>query len=221
MLEDIVSWVQDVVVDLGYPGIFVLTILEVIAPPIPSEIILPFAGFLASRDELNFWGVVVAGTAGSLIGAWGLYFVGLWGDERVRWIIHRWGKYVLVSEREVDQAERYFRRYGSIIVLVSRMIPGIRSLISIPAGMARMDLWRFSVFTALGSFGWTLLLVYVGWVLENNWRDIEPIFQRLQLVIVALVAVVVVAYVWYKVRSRRAQQVEADRGANTPNPPVV
>lgn len=194
ILDQLRIFIEQIVSSLGYPGIALVMFAENIVTPIPSELVMPFAGFLVAEDRLNFWGILVAGTIGSVLGALVIYYIGIWADERmIRAFVRRYGRYVMVSEADLDRALNTFNRYGEIIIFVGRLIPVIRSLISLPAGMSRMPVGRFLLYTTLGSGLWTALLGYAGVVLGHNWEEVLVMVERYQRVtLVGLIIVLVV-----------------------------
>jgi membrane protein DedA with SNARE-associated domain len=205
-LTDIIVFISSIVIylitALGYLGIFVTMAMESAALPIPSEIVMPFAGFVAFQGKLDFWGIIVAGTLGNLIGSILLYYVGLKGGRPA---LMRYGKYLLVSEREIKIAEEWFRKFGSKVIFFSRMLPIVRTFVSLPAGAAKMDIKKFSFYTLVGSVPWNIALTYIGFVLGENWQQIEGAFRAFDLVIVGI-GVIVLAYIVYalfKKKSRR------------------
>jgi membrane protein DedA with SNARE-associated domain len=205
-LTDIIVFISSIVIylitALGYLGIFVTMAMESAALPIPSEIVMPFAGFVAFQGKLDFWGIIVAGTLGNLIGSILLYYVGLKGGRPA---LMRYGKYLLVSEREIKIAENWFRKFGSKVIFFSRMLPIVRTFVSLPAGAAKMDIKKFSFYTLVGSVPWNIALTYIGFVLGENWQQIEGAFRAFDLVIVGI-GVIVLAYIVYalfKKKSRR------------------
>jgi membrane protein DedA with SNARE-associated domain len=168
-----VEWVSDVMADFGYAGVAALMFLENIFPPIPSEVVMPLAGFTAARGDLSLGGVVFAGVLGSLAGTLPWYWLGrMYDAERLKRLADRHGKWIAVSRRDIERADRWFDRYGKAAVLVGRLIPGVRTLISLPAGVSGMPLVPFLVYSALGTVAWTSLLAYLGYVLEQNWQVI-------------------------------------------------
>lgn len=201
ILETLTSFITNLVSDLGYFGIFLAMTIESASIPLPSEIIMPFAGFLVSQGKFDFWIVVFVGALGNLVGSWIMYWFGYWGQEVVvRKFIRNYGKFVLVSEVELDRTEKWFRKWGDWIVFISRLLPIVRTFISVPAGIAKMNFLRFSVLTFVGSFLWSALLTYVGFVLGENWDSIEPIFRRFDylVVFVGLIALGLILYHKYK-----------------------
>jgi membrane protein DedA with SNARE-associated domain len=206
ILTDIIVFLSSVVIYLitafGYLGIFLTMAMESAALPIPSEIVMPFAGFVASQGGLDFWAVVIAGTLGNLIGSIILYYVGLKGGRPV---LMRYGRYLLISEREIKIAEEWFRKFGSKVIFFSRMLPVVRTFVSLPAGAAKMDIKKFSFYTLVGSVPWNIALTYIGFVLGENWQQIEGAFRALDVAIVGIGAIVIafIAYSLFKKKSRR------------------
>ena len=205
LLEQIGGWIESLIAAIGYPGIVLAMALENIFPPIPSEAVLPFAGALSAKGELSFWGVIAAGTAGSLIGAVVLYAIGYVAREAgVRRIVEVYGKYVFISERDLDRSAAWFERYGEAIIFFGRLIPLIRSIISVPAGYTRMNMVRFLVYTTLGTTLWNLILTYIGRVLGENWADISELMAPYEYGVLVLIGLAVVVFIgWRAVRWRR------------------
>jgi membrane protein DedA with SNARE-associated domain len=195
------GFVTDVVGRLGELGIGLLTMLETVFPPVPSEVILPLGGYLAQRGELSPVWVVVAATAGSLAGAWLLYGLGAaLGEKRATTLLAR---LPLVDEEDVARSVGWFERRGAWAVLLGRLVPGVRSLVSLPAGAARMNLALFSALTLLGSGVWTGILVGAGMALGTQWQLVEEYSWVLDVVLVALVVAAVAALAVRRVRKRR------------------
>lgn len=192
MLDDITTWVTDVVDALGYLGVAFLVALENVFPPIPSEAVLPLAGFVAGRGDANLIGMILAATAGSVVGAWLLYGIAAAiGPERLRRFIVRYGRWFSVREHHLERAEAWFDRRANMAVLIGRCVPLIRSIVSVPAGFRRMPLGRFTVLTAIGSAMWNTALISAGAVLGERWErvgDFVGLFQG--VVIVAIVGIV-------------------------------
>ncbi len=202
MLEHVIAllaaFVTTVIARAGYSGIVFLMAVESACIPLPSEIIMPFSGYLVFVGTLNIWVVALAGAVGSVLGSWVAYWVGANGG---RALIHRYGRYVLISPRDLALAERWFERYGDGTVFVGRLLPVVRTFIALPAGVARMPLWRFHLYTFVGSFLWCLGLAWVGRKMGEHWDTLGAYFHRFDAIIVALVLIGVVAYVWRHVRS--------------------
>jgi membrane protein DedA with SNARE-associated domain len=183
----------------GYVGVFVLMTLESACIPLPSEVTMPFAGFLASQGVLSFWLIVLAGGLGNLGGSLIAYYVGLALEDSVlRTFIRRWGKWVLMSERDYELAEGWFRHHGEIVVFVSRILPIIRTFISLPAGVARMNVLRFSIYTIVGSLLWSTLLTYIGVQLGDHWHELSGVWHQFDLVITLGLIALLALYVWHK-----------------------
>jgi membrane protein DedA with SNARE-associated domain len=205
VLDWIGEWVTGVIETLGYPGLTVLVALENVFPPIPSEVILPLAGFLTGQNRFSFLLVLIATTLGSLIGALVLYAIGLAiGQRRVNSLVQRYGHWALLTPDDLARAEDWFDRYGPVAVFTGRLLPVVRSLVSIPAGYRRMPLGQFLLLTGGGSALWNGALVGLGWALGENWHVIEEYVGWLQYVVIAVVAFLVLRFVWQRLRARRA-----------------
>ena len=183
-----------------YAGIAVLMGIESACIPLPSEIIMPFSGYLVFQGTLNLWLVALTGAVGCVVGSWIAYAVGAWGG---RPLIERYGKYLLISHGDLDMADRWFQRHGDITIFVGRLLPVIRTFIAFPAGVARMPLWRFTLYTFVGSFIWCLGLAWIGMKLGQHWDTLGVWFHRFDAVIVGLFAIALIAYVWRHVRQLR------------------
>lgn len=212
VLEFIRVLVESIILSLGYPGIALVMFTENIFPPIPSEVVIPFAGFLVQRGEFSMLGVLVAASVGVLVGALVIYYIGVWADEPViRGFVRRYGRWLFLSEDDVDRSMDFFDRYGEWVVFFGRLIPIIRSLISLPAGMNRMSMPRFLLFTTLGSLIWNTVLGTAGYFLGANWERILDITDRYEKVWLALMAAAVVAFFAkriYDSRKKAASQPE-------------
>ncbi|KWX82286.1 alkaline phosphatase [Paenibacillus riograndensis] len=167
------TWITDIMEQFGYAGIFLMLALENIFPPIPSEVILPFGGFMTTTSGLTIPGVLIASTAGSLLGAAILYWIGRLLDvNRMERIVDRYGKWIRIKKSDIRKADAWFDKYGYWTVLFCRMVPLVRSLISIPAGMSGMKFGLFMLFTTIGTLGWNTLLILLGAALGESWEDI-------------------------------------------------
>lgn len=192
------DWVIGFIESWGYGGVLLLMLLENVFPPIPSELIMPFAGFVVARGELDVAGVVLAGTAGSLLGTLPWYWAGRRvGRERLRGWVERHGRWLTITPEEVDRAGDWFKRHGGGAVLLGRLVPAVRTVISAPAGLERMPLPSFLLYSAVGSALWTTLLTGVGYGLESRYQQVERWLDPLMNVVFgALVAL----YLWRVVR---------------------
>ena len=195
------GWVANLIDAFGALGVALLMALENLFPPIPSELILPFAGFLVGRGELGFLPALVASTAGSLSGALILYGLGRWGGRN---LILRYGRYLRVKEADLDRAEGWFDKYDEWVVLFGRMVPGVRSVVSIPAGMLRTPFLQFVLLTTAGSAAWNALLLGAGWYLGENWQQIAGVVGSVSNFVLVFFAVALVAAAiwWWRHRSK-------------------
>ncbi len=199
LIEAVTTFIINLVSALGYFGVFLGMAIESASIPLPSEIIMPFAGFLVTQGRFDFWLVVLVGAFGNLVGSALMYWLGYWGQEAVvKRLIRNYGKFVLVSEAEFEKAEKWFNRWGEWIVFVSRVLPVVRTFISLPAGIAKVNFWHFSFLTFLGSIIWSALLTYIGVVLGENWKNIEPIFRKFDFLIVLIVIILVGFFLYHK-----------------------
>ncbi len=189
----------------GYVGVAAAMAIESAAIPLPSELILPFAGWSVSRGVVepltgtawSYWGAVIAGVLGNTAGSLVAYAVGLYGG---RPLLERWGRYVLISTHDLDLADRWFGRYGDATVFFSRMLPVIRTFISVPAGIARMPLWRFIAFSLAGAVPWVMLLVWGGTLLGDHWIELKHALKGLDYLVAAGLAALVGLFVWRHLR---------------------
>jgi len=199
----LVKGITDLIIEgistMGYMGIMLLTALEVVIFPIPSEIILPFSGYLAYLGRFSLYGVVIAGTIGSLLGSLAVYYLGLIGGRR---LIIKYGKYFMITEKNIKMAEEWFEKYGEISVLISRLMPMVRTLISFPAGIGKMNLKKFVLYTAIGSSLWCYLLAYLGYLLGSNWTLINVFFKKLDI-IVLIALIILTIYFILKIKERK------------------
>lgn len=201
MFDALSDLARDAVTTAGYPGLFAAMVAENLFPPIPSELVLPLAGFESFEGNLVFVWAVLAATAGSVAGALILYAIGLYGGRPV---VYRYGRILRVSASDLDRADAWFDRWGTWVVLGARVVPIARSLVSIPAGMSEMHVGRFIALTTLGSLAWNLILVGAGYQLGANWQEVTDTAARYSDAMkVVAVAAVVLAVVWVIRRRRR------------------
>ncbi|MBI3036641.1 DedA family protein [Candidatus Woesearchaeota archaeon] len=191
-----------IIASTGYLGVFILMVLESMVAPVPSELVMPFAGFLVADGKLNLWLVIVISSLASITGSLISYFVAYFGEKE---LIHRFGRFVFLDKEELEWTERWFQKHGSITILISRFIPVVRHLISIPAGLARMDLRHFILFTAVGATAWNTFLLWVGVELRERWELVHGYSKQLDVLIVALI-IIAVAYYAYKHVKRHKQK---------------
>ncbi|KZZ83882.1 DedA family protein [Bacillus sp. SJS] len=199
------NWITQFMEQFGYLGIFLMIALENVFPPIPSEVILPFGGFMTTTAGLTIPGVILAATAGSVLGALILYYVGRLLDvEQLEKFVDKWGHILLVSKKEIHRGDAWFDRYGKWTVFFCRMVPFVRSVISIPAGMSNMNVWLFLIYTTLGTLIWNTLLVILGAMLGEAWPKIGEYMSIYSNIIYAVLAVLLVmVIVWYVKRRKK------------------
>jgi len=202
-LSAITDWVQSIIASAGYPGLGLVMVLENLFPPIPSEVILPLAGYMTIKGHFTLPGVTAVGTLGSIIGALTLYGLGWWLDEsRVRRLLRHYGRYAMLAEEDLDTALEWFDRYGQPTIFFARLVPIVRSLISVPAGLTRMSVLRFLAFTALGTGLWSFFLAWAGYVLGANWRRVADFVSRYQDAVMVLIVVAVSLFFLQRFRTR-------------------
>jgi len=210
-MAGIVEWVTVIITGiistLSYPGIIVLMALESACIPIPSEIVMPFAGYLASQGTFDLVSLTIAGTIGNLIGSIAAYWVGL---KAGRTFVLKYGRYVLLRKKHLDMAESWFAKHGEATTLFSRMLPVIRTFISLPAGMAKMNFKKFVLFTTIGSIPWNFALAFIGFQLGQNWEEIKGLFWILDIAVVVGVIAVVLILVrgYFKENGRKSDAPE-------------
>lgn len=205
MLGDLSQWVSDVIEAIGYAGVAFLVALESVFPPIPSEVVLPFAGFWAGkRGAPEVVLMVLAATVGSVVGAWILYGIAAWiGPDRLHRFVVARGRWFGVKERDLDRAEAWFDKRANAAVLLGRCVPLVRSIVSIPAGFRRMPFVRFTVYTAIGSLAWNIALVGAGAILGRRWKEVGDVVGILQWLVIIGVIAVVGWFVWTRLLKPR------------------
>lgn len=200
----IVEFLKDIIVSIisstGYLGVFFLMALESACVPIPSEVIVPFSGFLVVSGQFSLMGVVIAGTLGNFAGSLVAYFV---GKRYGLSFIKRYGKYILLTESDVERSERFFKKFGNLSVFLGRILPAIRTFISLPAGASKMNLGAFSLWTILGSVPFVWLLGWLGTLLGENWTALEQYFKYIDAFIIIIVVVILSIFIYSKFRSKR------------------
>ncbi|MEK7647218.1 MAG: DedA family protein [Patescibacteria group bacterium] len=189
----LVKFVVAAVTAAGYFSVFFLMALESCGIPIPSEVIMPFSGFLVVKGQFAFWPVAFFGALGNLAGSWLAYWIGLKGG---RPLIEKYGKYIFLSEHDLNIADRWFLRYGEWIVFFGRLLPVIRTYISFPAGISKMNFRKFSVYTFVGAFIWSTLFTWLGVKLGNNWEVIREQLHNVDVLIAVLVFLGIVGFVY-------------------------
>jgi len=210
LLEQIVTelsrFIVAAIARFGYAGILITMAIESACIPLPSEIIMPFSGYLVSTGQFSMWGVTLAGAVGNVIGSVVAYYAGVWGG---RPFVERYGLYLLVSRRDLELADRWFAKYGEAAVLISRMLPVVRTFISLPAGIARMHFPRFVGYTFVGAVPWCYMLAYIGLKTGERWDQFREYFHQLDLVIGVLLVMAVAYFLWSHWPRRRQADVES------------
>jgi membrane protein DedA with SNARE-associated domain len=211
MIAKIIEFLSGIIVftisTLGYSGVVLLMAIESACIPLPSEIIMPFSGYLVSTGQMNLWLVGIAGAVGCVLGSLVAYWVGSKGG---RPLIEKYGRYVLVSPHDLDLADRWFANYGELIVFVSRLLPAIRTFIAFPAGVARMNLKRFVIYTFAGSLPWCLGLAYIGQKLGEKWNQDDTLktwFHRFDFVIGIIGVALAAWWIWRHIKHLRKEAV--------------
>lgn len=199
ILETIGSWIVNGIYFSGYFGVFFFMALESACLPVPSEVIMPFAGYLAWKGDFSFWPVVLLGTAGNLVGSIAAYEIGRRGG---RPFIQKYGKYIFLSRHDLDIADKWFGKYGNASIFFSRLLPVVRTFISLPAGIAGMPFGKFCFYTAAGSLPWSILLTWAGMALGRNWANLRSCLHGLDWAIIGIIAAAVAFWLFLKIRNR-------------------
>lgn len=197
--EFIVTFATAIIAKTGYTGVFFLMVLESMVAPVPSEAVMPFAGFLWFQKVFTLWGVIFASTAGSLFGSLISYWIGAKGG---RAIVERYGKYLFLNVHHLDATERFFARYGDGTIFVSRFIPVVRHLISIPAGVGRMPLGKFCIYTIVGAGLWNAFLAWVGYTLGQNWQSVERYGHTIDIAVIVVIILMCLFFIYRRSHAR-------------------
>lgn len=201
MLEALSNLIIQLIQTSGYLGIFILMTLESALIPIPSEVTMPFSGFLISRGVLSFFPVILTGAVGNLMGSLIAYGIGFYLEETVILsLVRKYGKFILMTKEDYTKSLNWFNKYGNSIVFFSRLLPAIRTFISLPAGLAKMNIWKFSIYTFVGSFIWSAFLTIIGVYLGSNWHTLEVYFRRFDFAIAVLLILGVLFYINHKLK---------------------
>jgi len=208
---NLIEWGTNLILDwisnYGYGGIMLLMALESACMPVPSEIVMPFAGFLVAQGDsgMSLLGIIIAGSLGCTIGSIAAYIFGFYAG---RPLILRYGKYILIREKHLITAEEWFEKWGDKATFIARLLPVIRTVISLPAGIAKMNFKKFVFYSFVGSVPWTFMLAYVGYVLGSEWESIKGVFRELDIVVV-VAAIAVVAYYAYRMKRNKSKPKQA------------
>ena len=205
LIEPLIQWMEDFVTSFGYVAVFLLMLAESACIPFPSEVTMLVGGWYAERGILNFWWVGAAGVFGNLVGSWIAYAIGY---RTGRELLDKYGKYIFIRSHDIDKAEVWWEKYGEAATFFSRLLPVIRTFISLPAGMARMPFGKFTLYTFLGVIPWTYALTWLGFVVGDNWERVLNYFDLPTLIIGG--ALVIIAAVWYLRRRKKAKAEKAE-----------
>jgi membrane protein DedA with SNARE-associated domain len=213
-IEDhLIEFARDLYDWVGWPGVVFLMAIESACIPFPSEVIMPLAGWFLVEEQGHGWEYLILagfyGAVGNTIGSLVAYYAGMWGG---RPLLQKYGKYVLISPREVEWADKWFAKYGEITVFATRLMPVVRTFISVPAGIARMNVWRFTILTFLGAFPWSIGLAWAGYLMGEHWEDITAYFRPVSIPIAIAVAAAAVFFVYRRIKEIR-QAAQEDSAA--------
>lgn len=201
MLEALSGFIIHLIQTTNYFGVFILMSLESALIPIPSEVTMSFAGFLANKGLLSLPLIIITGALGNLIGSYIAYALGYYLNENIiKSFIKKYGKFVLVTTEDFEKSVKWFNKYGNGITFFSRLLPAVRTFISLPAGLAKMNFFKFSMYTFLGSLIWSSVLAYFGYYLGSKWNTLDIYFRKFQMVIIVLMVVAVVYYINHKLK---------------------
>ena len=200
LISVISSFALSFIEKTGYTGVFVLSLLESAAIPIPSEIVVPFSGFLVSLGKFNFWIIVILTSLANLIGSMILFFIGKSGG---RWILEHYGKYILIHQDDLEKSDKWFKRYGSKAVFFGRLLPVVRTFISLPAGIAEMSFFKFSIFTFLGALPWNFVLALIGLKAGENWNILHEYFRKLDVFILVIILGLIIFYLFKHLKKQK------------------
>ncbi len=200
ILSALSHFVINTISSMGYLGIVLLMGIESANIPLPSEVIMPFSGFLVYEGRFSLWGISLAGGLGCMLGSWLSYWVGAKGG---RPLIEKWGKYILISHHDLDIADRWFKRWGMAAAFFGRLLPVIRTFISFPAGISKVNFWKFSIYTFVGSVIWSYFLGWIGFKLGENWDSLKDYFHKFDYLIVGLIVLGLIWYIWRHIKNSR------------------
>lgn len=200
MISSVIDWLVNLIEVIGYPGVAIAMFVESFFAPIPSEIILPFSGFVAFGGSLNIYVVIVVATLAAYLGTLPFYFIGRWGNEFVMEFLKKYGKYLFISQDDLQKGFDAFEKYGGGIVFFGRLIPIVRTVISFPAGVARMNFAQFSIYTLVGAGIWSSILASAGFFLGDRWDMVSVYVDRYENVILILLLVLVAVYIGWNIR---------------------
>jgi len=203
IISSLAIWATQIISWLGYPGLTLAMALESMIVPLPSELVMPFAGFLVAQGTFNFSLVILFSTLGSIIGSFISYYLGRYGGNK---LVIRWGKYLLLDDEDLKNTERWFSRRGELTILIGRFIPVVRHLISIPAGIGKMNLKKFTIYTFVGAGIWNTILIWVGLILGENWESLRKYSEKFSAIIAVLLVIAVAFFIIRHIRLKRKKK---------------
>jgi len=197
IIELLITYIVSLISFLGYPGLFILMMFESMILPVPSELVMPFAGFLVNQGRFSFLGVALISSLGSIVGSLISYYIGLYGGER---FIRKFGKYFLLDLSHLKWTENWFKHKGDLTILISRFIPVVRHLISIPAGIGKMNLKKFILYTFIGAFIWNNFLSYLGILLNEKWEVVHTYSGQIDIIAIVIIILLVIYFVYKRLK---------------------
>lgn len=204
LFSPFITVISDWIVRFGYLGIVAITFIENIIAPIPSEFVFPWAGFLASQGKMNVWMIALAGAIGSVIAALVLYYLGSkFNGPKTRQFVDKYGKYVFISLNDLEKAEGWFEKYGAWTVLIFRVVPLGRTVISVPAGFVKMNVFTFSILTFVGTFLWSLILTYAGFLLGENWDSVAKLIGEYEHLVIYAIIAATLGFISWKILGKK------------------
>ncbi len=202
LTELIATYATYLIEKTGYASVFILMTMESMVFPVPSEAVMPFAGFLIEQGTFTFLGVILVSTLGSIFGSLLSYYIGYYGGMP---FVKKFGKYALLDVEELEATERFFQKRGELTIFICRLIPVVRHLISIPAGTGKMNIWKFSIFTIMGAGIWNAFLTYIGYLLKSNWDRVMKYSHIIDIVVVVFLLAIVGLYVYRHLKKKAAR----------------
>lgn len=206
MITSFVNWLVNIIETLGYPGVALSMFIESFFAPIPSEVILPFSGFVASKGTLNLYLVIIVATFAAYLGSLPFYIIGYLGEQKVHKFLEKYGKYLFITRENVQKGYDAFEKYGNVFVLTGRVVPIVRTLISFPAGASKMNFWKFTIYTLIGTAIWSTLLILAGYFLGSQWEDAVEYVNRYENIIIGLMGVSLFGYIIYNILNNRKKK---------------
>ncbi len=205
MITTLIDWLVYLINSIGYVGVFLSMFIESFFAPIPSEIILPFSGFVASQGSLNLYLVILVATLGAYLGSLPFYLVGRWGENSVNTFLERYGRYLFIFKSDIEKGYSAFDKYGNILILFGRIIPIVRTVISFPAGVTKMNFTLFSLYTIVGTAIWSTILIFAGFTLGSKWEIVSGYVDRYEKVILMIIVLLGILYIARGIKQMRAK----------------